>query len=277
MYRNLQFDVSLVCIVKSAERTGRTGIVATENSETRSLPDNSAHHDAAGLSTRRWFFLSESTSPWAIAAGLVALGLLFMICGGNFVIPLLAIGLVGPLFLPYRLETESYFRWIVRIALIALIYQLSLTPDDQRNVSLAIGSTGVRSLFGQIYGAEMVVQAWRRRPDGPYQATLAVTLFFRPDLPDGMQYIRRSLRRFDNADLHAVCRLRAARLAISRGTAAVWDDGCTSPERFGVAAAQPDDHTARRRIARDDRCRRRRPALGRCSSKSRCPKWAIAC
>ncbi|MBC7806945.1 MAG: transglutaminase domain-containing protein [Akkermansiaceae bacterium] len=117
-------------------------------------------------------------SPWAVAAGLVALTLLFLVSGGGWLIVLLGIGLVGPYFTNHRLETESYLRWMIRIAIVALIYQVSQGLDESgRSASLAVGSVGLRTLFGQIYAAEMVVQAWRRRDAGGHQATLSVVLF----------------------------------------------------------------------------------------------------
>jgi transglutaminase-like putative cysteine protease len=91
---------------------------------------------------------------------------------------LLGVGLIGPYFVKHRLETDSYLRWMVRVALIALIYQVSQGLDESgRTASLAVGSVGLRTLFGQLYGAEMVVQAWRRRDAGGHQTTLAVVLF----------------------------------------------------------------------------------------------------
>lgn len=117
-------------------------------------------------------------SPWAVAAGLVALTLLFLVSGGGWLIVLLGAGLVGPYFTHHRLETDSYLRWMVRVALIALIYMGSQGQDESgQSASLAVGSVGLRTLFGQLYGAEMVVQAWRRRDAGGHQATLSVVLF----------------------------------------------------------------------------------------------------
>ena len=118
-------------------------------------------------------------SPWAILAGLTALGLLFWVSGGGWLIAVLGIALVLPLFLPGRLESDSYLRWMVRVALIALIYQVSQAEgeDNGRYTALAIGSPALRTLFGELYGAEMVVQAWRKRDAGGYQSTLSVTLF----------------------------------------------------------------------------------------------------
>lgn len=117
-------------------------------------------------------------SPWAVAAGLVALALLYVVSGGGWLIILLGIALIGPYFTSHRLETDSYLRWMIRIAIVALIYQVSQGLDESgRSASLAVGSVGLRTLFGQIYGAEMVVQAWRRRDAGGYQTTLAVVMF----------------------------------------------------------------------------------------------------
>lgn len=118
-------------------------------------------------------------SIFAIVAGLVALGLLFFVSSGGWLIAALAVGLVLPLFVRGRLDSESYLRWMVRIALIALIYQVSQMEGDDtmRYERLAIGTPGLRTLFGELYGAEMVVQAWRKRDTGGHQTTLAVTLF----------------------------------------------------------------------------------------------------
>ena len=117
-------------------------------------------------------------SPWAIAAGLVALGLLFYVSGGGWLIPLFALALNGVFFTTVRLESDSYLRWMIRVALIALVYQVSQgTSENGQYTSLAIGSATLRSIFGQVYAAEMVVQAWRRRDAGGYQTTLSVTLF----------------------------------------------------------------------------------------------------
>ncbi len=117
-------------------------------------------------------------SPWAVAAGLVALGLLFFVSGGGWVTLLLGIGLVGPYFTNHRLETDSYLRWIIRIAGIALIYMVSQGQDESGQTgSLAVGSVTLRTIFGQIYAAEMVVQAWRRRDAGGHQVSLAIVLF----------------------------------------------------------------------------------------------------
>ena len=121
---------------------------------------------------------APSPSIWAVAAGVVALGVLFYVSGGGWLIVLLAAALVGVYFTPVRLEGDSYLRWMVRIALIALIYQVSQGQEEGgRYTSLAIGSAGLRTLFGQLYGAEMVVQAWRRRDSEGHQQTLSVTLF----------------------------------------------------------------------------------------------------
>ncbi|MBC8141918.1 MAG: hypothetical protein H7Y38_10810 [Armatimonadetes bacterium] len=118
-------------------------------------------------------------SVWAIAAGLVALALLFFVSGGGVLIAALGVGLVLPLFVSGRLTSDSYLRWMVRIALIALIYQVSQIEGGNPSPSerLAIGTPGLRTLFGELYGAEMVVQAWRKRDAGGHQVTLSVTLF----------------------------------------------------------------------------------------------------
>ncbi len=117
-------------------------------------------------------------SLWAVAAGLIALGLLYHVSGGGWLIILLALGLIGPRFTNQRLETTTLLRWMVRVALIALIYQVSLGQDESgKSTPLAIGTVGVRTLFGELYAAEMVVQGWVRRDEGGRQQTLAVTLF----------------------------------------------------------------------------------------------------
>ena len=117
-------------------------------------------------------------SFWATAAGLIALALLYYICGGLPLVPFLALGLVGVYFTNARLETDSYLRWMVRIALIALVYQISQHTDPNRgSTGYIIGSSTLRAMFGQLYAAEMVVQAWRRRDAGGWQASLAVALF----------------------------------------------------------------------------------------------------
>ncbi|MBC8135676.1 MAG: transglutaminase domain-containing protein [Fibrella sp.] len=117
-------------------------------------------------------------SPWAIAAGLTSLALLYVVSGGGWLILLFAVALPAVYFTSQRLETDSYLRWILRIAVIALIYQVSQGQDESgSSAALAVGAVALRSIFGQIYAAEMVIQAWRRRDAGGHQNTLSVVLF----------------------------------------------------------------------------------------------------
>ena len=105
-------------------------------------------------------------SVWAILAGLTALGLLFYVSGSEWLIAALGVALVLPLFVRGRLASDSYLRWMIRVALIALIYQVSQGDETRQNLPMAIGTASLRTLFGELYAAEMVVQAWRKRDAG---------------------------------------------------------------------------------------------------------------
>ena len=132
--------------------------------------------DAAVTTPSRSTGRAPRLSAYGAAAALVALGTLFYVINGSVLLPIFAVALLGTYATDLRIPSTSSVRLIVRVSLYTLVYLVNQQQDDPRNTDYLVGPASFRALFGEIYAAEMVIQAWRRRADDAY-AELAVVFF----------------------------------------------------------------------------------------------------
>ena len=119
---------------------------------------------------------SVTRLPWAaVVASLIAFGTLFISEGGSLVLPILAVALICTYFFSFRLETKSGLNWIIRIALWSLIILIALVRPANE---LSNGLYDARTVgwIGEMFAAELTLQAWRRRPEGGHRGVVTILL-----------------------------------------------------------------------------------------------------
>ena len=109
----------------------------------------------------------------AYVMALLALVTLFLSEGQSFILPVLIGLLIVSAFARFRLGEASAPIWMLRIALFAIILVLDgLRPDDPLNNFFDMKLNWA----GELIAADLVIQAWRRRPEGGERGV--ITLFW---------------------------------------------------------------------------------------------------
>ena len=110
------------------------------------------------------------------AAALTAFGALAMMGGVTPMLPLLAAGLLATYQFDARIEPPDWWvHWTLRLALYAAIGFLNANRLNERLVDSFLLAPAMDTL-GQWMAAELVIQAWRRRPAGGPRAASAILL-----------------------------------------------------------------------------------------------------
>ena len=113
--------------------------------------------------------IAETPNPrlrlhWtALVAALLALTTLYLSEGTSIILPLLIAALIASAWIPYRLGEASALSWMLRIALWGAVIALDLMrPDDTFNTFFDFKF----NWLGELMAVELVIQAWRQRPEG---------------------------------------------------------------------------------------------------------------
>jgi len=113
--------------------------------------------------------------PWAAtAASLVAFVALFLSEKGSLMLPILAAALLASYAFPFRLEAKPGLSWIVRIALWGIVLTLALLR--QNGQSNDFNDAPKVGWIGEMFAVELVVQAWRNRPEGGHRGVITILL-----------------------------------------------------------------------------------------------------
>ncbi len=108
-----------------------------------------------------------------LVMSLLAFVTLFLSEGQSYILPFLIVLLLASVFVPFRLGKASAPIWMLRIALFGTVLVLdSLRPDDRLNNFFDLKLNWA----GELFAAELVIQAWRSRPEGGGRGV--VTLFW---------------------------------------------------------------------------------------------------
>jgi Transglutaminase-like superfamily len=99
----------------------------------------------------------------ALVAALLALTTLFLSEGSSYILPLLIAALIASAWSPYRLGESSVLSWMLRIALWGIVIALDLMRSDDPNNTFFDFRF---NWLGELMAAELVIQAWRQRPEG---------------------------------------------------------------------------------------------------------------
>jgi transglutaminase-like putative cysteine protease len=113
---------------------------------------------------------SAATAPrlsWLmLIMALIAFATLFVTEAGaqmaSPVLPCLALGLAAAWFVPARIERTSNLNWVLRIALYSLIVVVNRSRFASESAN--IFETHTMGMFGELFAAELVLQAWRKPP-----------------------------------------------------------------------------------------------------------------
>ena len=112
--------------------------------------------------------------PWPIMAAAI-LSLLSLLITSHGAVPLAYVyvaALAATYFSNARIENGSPVRWFARIGLLGIAYA-SARFIEPNGGDYALLPAWMRSLFGLLYGGEMLIEAWRNVPNNP-KAPLAV-------------------------------------------------------------------------------------------------------
>lgn len=110
--------------------------------------------------------MKGTTLHWtAYVISLLAMGVLQLSEGNSFVLPLLMVAFAASAFVPYRFGDSRAPVWMLRLALWGVIIGLDLNrPDTPANAFFT--SHAQLNWTGELFAAELMIQAWKRRPEG---------------------------------------------------------------------------------------------------------------